>query len=196
MGLFREKIAMGVDIKHKKDRKVRRTKPKSQDIYTAQLVKLYKFLARRTDAKFNEVVLRRLYMSKINRPPMSLARLIRKMKHPERANKIAVVVGTITNDQRIFEVPKLKIVASHVTEKARERILKAGGEILTFDQLALTAPTGKNTVLLQGRRYARTANKHFGAPGKPNSHAKPFVRSRGRKFVVLVAEESQEVTRS
>merc|ERR1712000_451487 len=86
-------------------------------------------------------------MSKINRPPLSLARLVRNMKG-----------------------------------KARERILKAGGEILTFDQLALTAPTGKNTVLLQGRRYARTANKHFGAPGKPNSHAKPFVRSRGRKF--------------
>merc|ERR1711974_487961 len=28
---------------------------------------------------------------------------------------------------------------------ARERILKAGGEILTFDQLALRSPTGKNT---------------------------------------------------
>merc|ERR1711977_219691 len=171
MGLFRFEVAMGVDIKHKKDRKVRRTNPKSQDIYTAQLVKLYKFLARRTDAKFNEVVLRRLYMSKINRPPMSLARLIRKMKG-ERANKTAVVVGTITNDQRIFAVPKLKVCASHVTEKARERILKAGGEILTFDQLALAAPTGKDTVLLQGRRKAR----------EPNSSAKPFVRSKGRKF--------------
>merc|ERR1739849_44355 len=128
MGLFfRFKVAMGVDIKHKKDRKVRRTNPKSQDIYTAQLVKLYKFLARRTDAKFNEVVLRRLYMSQINRPPMSLARLVRKMKG-DRAEKIAVIVGTITNDSRIFEVPKLKVCASHVTEKARERILKAGGK--------------------------------------------------------------------
>jgi len=37
-----------------------------------------------------------------------------------------------------------------VTSGARARILKAGGEILTFDQLALKAPTGKNTVLLQG----------------------------------------------
>ena len=36
-----------------------------------------------------------------------------------------------------------------MTEKARERILKAGGEIMTFDQLALAAPTGKNTLLLQ-----------------------------------------------
>merc|ERR1712026_586365 len=62
-------------------------------------------------------------------------------------------------------VPKMTVVALHVSEKARERILKAGGEILTFDQLALRAPTGKNTVLLQGRRTARTASRHFGAPG-------------------------------
>ena len=32
----------------------------------------------------------------------------------------------------------------------RARILKAGGEILTFDQLALRAPKGQNTILLQG----------------------------------------------
>jgi large subunit ribosomal protein L18e len=144
------------------------------------MVKLYRFLARRTDAKFNEIVMRRLFMSKINQPVLSLARLSRKMKG--REDKIAVVVGPISNDLRIFKVPKLTVVALHVTEKARERILEAGGEILTFDQLALRAPTGKNTVLLQGRRTARTANKHFGAPGKPNSHAKPFVRSKGRKF--------------
>ena len=39
---------------------------------------------------------------------MSLARLVRKMKG-DRAEKIAVIVGTITNDSRIFEVPKLKV---------------------------------------------------------------------------------------
>merc|ERR1712011_70095 len=82
MGLFRFQLHrttnMGVDIKHKKDRKVRRTSPKSQDIYLAQLVKLYKFLARRTDAKSNNIILRRLCMSQIYRPPLSLARLIRK----------------------------------------------------------------------------------------------------------------------
>lgn len=38
-----------------------------------------------------------------------------------------------------------------MTEGVRARILKAGGEILTFDQLALQAPRGQNTVLLQGR---------------------------------------------
>merc|ERR1739844_727941 len=110
---------MGVDIRHNKDRKVRRTAPKSDDIYLRLLVKLYRFLARRTDAKFNDIVLRRLFMSKINRPPISIARLIRKMKGEDRAEKIAVL---------------------HVTEKARERILKAGGEVMTLDQLALKSP--------------------------------------------------------
>merc|ERR1711884_506782 len=182
MGENQDKPAMGVDIRHNKDRKVRRTAPKSEDIYLRLLVKLYRFLARRTDAKFNEIVLRRLFMSKINRPPISLARLIRNMKKEGREGKVAVVIGTVTNDLRIFKVPKLTVAALHVTEKARERILKAGGEVMTLDQLALRAPEGKNTVLLQGRRTARKANRHFGAAGKPNSHTKPLVRAKGRKF--------------
>ena len=37
-----------------------------------------------------------------------------------------------------------------MTEGARARIIKAGGEIMTFDQLALRSPKGQNTVLLQG----------------------------------------------
>lgn len=46
-------------------------------------------------------------------------------------------------------------------------LLQAGGEILTFDQLALLAPTGSNTVLLRGPKNSREAVKHFGpAPGE------------------------------
>ena len=60
---------------------------------------------------------------------------------------------------------------------------QAGGEILTFDQLALTAPTGSNTLLLRGPKSHREAVKHFGpAPGVPHSHTKPYVRSKGKKF--------------
>merc|ERR1711902_483615 len=141
-----------------------------------------RFLARRTDAKFNKIILRRLFMSKINRPPMGIARMGRNMKKAGNANKLAVCVGTVTNDLRIFDVPKMTLCALRVTEKARERILKAGGEIITFDQLALRAPTGKNTLMIQGPRKARTAERHFGAAGRPGSHVKPFVRSKGRKF--------------
>merc|ERR1719295_2456636 len=155
---------MGVDIRHNKDRKARRTEPKSQDIYLRLLVKLYRFLARRTEAKFNKIILKRLFMSSTNRAPLSLARIVRNLKK-DAANP-----------------DKITVCALHVTEKARDRILKAGGEIITFDQLALRAPLGQNTMLLQGPRKQREATKHFGAPGLPNSNAKPLVRSKGRKF--------------
>ncbi|XP_042639240.1 60S ribosomal protein L18 [Orycteropus afer afer] len=173
----------GVDIRHNKDRKVRRKEPKSQDIYLRLLVKLYRFLARRTNSTFNQVVLKRLFMSRTNRPPLSLSRMIRKMKLPGRENKTAVVVGTITDDVRVQEVPKLKVCALRVSSRARSRILKAGGKILTFDQLALDSPKGCGTVLLSGPRKGREVYRHFGkAPGTPHSHTKPYVRSKGRKF--------------
>lgn len=57
--------------------------------------------------------------------------------------RIAVVVGTVTDDLRLLEVPKLTVAALKVTETARARILAAGGKVLTLDQLVLLAPTGK-----------------------------------------------------
>uniref|UniRef100_A0A336L1V6 Large ribosomal subunit protein eL18 n=1 Tax=Culicoides sonorensis TaxID=179676 RepID=A0A336L1V6_CULSO len=174
----------GIDICHKWDRKVRRTAPKSLDVYLRLLVKLYRFLYRRTHKKFNKIILRRLFMSQINKPVISLQKVVRFMKVKAKdETTIAVCVGTVTNDDRMLTVPKLRICALRVTEKARARILKAGGEVLTFDQLALLAPTGKNTVLMQGKRNAREACTHFGkAPGVPHSYTRPYVRSRGRKF--------------
>ncbi|XP_059693630.1 large ribosomal subunit protein eL18 [Haemorhous mexicanus] len=175
---------MGIDIRHDKDRKVRRKEPKSQDIYLRLLVKLYRFLARRTNAPFNRVVLKRLFMSRSNRPPLALSRLIRMMRKPGRAGRTAVVVGTVTDDVRIQAVPKLQVCAPlRVTRGARTRILRAGGSILTFDQLAMATPKGKGTVLLSGPRKAREVYRHFGkAPGTPHSHTKPYVRSKGPKF--------------
>ncbi|KAL9341480.1 hypothetical protein Peur_064805 [Populus x canadensis] len=173
---------MGIDLKAGgKSKKTKRTAPKSDDIYLKLLVKLYRFLVRRTQSKFNAVILKRLFMSKINKAPLSLSRLITYTKGKE--GKIAVVVGTVTDDIRVYEVPTLKVTALRFTETARARIEKAGGECLTFDQLALRAPLGQNTVLLRGPKNAREAVKHFGpAPGVPHSQTKPYVRAKGRKF--------------
>ena len=63
-----------------------------------------------------------------------------------QGDKIAVIVGTVTDDKRVYDVPALKVTALRFTETARARILKAGGECLTFDHLALRAPLGQNTV--------------------------------------------------
>ena len=71
---------MGVDLDHRYDRKVVRRAPRSRNLYLLLLVKLYRFLARRTGSKFNQTILKRLFMSKTNRPPLSLSRLVRHMK--------------------------------------------------------------------------------------------------------------------
>ncbi|PAV20813.1 60S ribosomal L18 [Pyrrhoderma noxium] len=172
---------MGIDIAKHHVKKGHRTAPKSEDPYLLLLVKLYRFLARRTDSSFNKVILRRLFLSKINRPPISLSKITKETEStPERDSKTIVVVGTVTDDVRLQVVPKLSIAALRFTRSAKERILNAGGEILTLDQLALRAPTGTNTVLLRGKRNTREAVKHFGMG--PHKHKKPYTVSKGRKF--------------
>ena len=56
----------------------------------------------------------------------------------------------------------MTICALRFTSTARARIEKAGGECLTFDQLAMRAPTGSNVILLRGPKSHREAVKHFG----------------------------------
>merc|ERR1712158_171001 len=103
---------------------------------------------------------------------VKLYRLATKQKD----GKTSVVIGTITNDIRLHQVPKnMDIADLRVTEAARKRITAAGGKIRTLDELAQDAPLGQNTVLLQGPRSHREAIRHFGAPGVPKSHAKPYV---------------------
>ncbi len=175
---------MGIDLKaggRKATKKSGRTAPVSENLYLRLLVKLYRFLARRTDAKFNKVILKRLFSSRTNRPPMSIKTI---SKHLAKAggDKTVVVVGTVTDDVRFLDVPKLRICALRFSATARARILKAGGECLTFDQLALRSPLGENTLLLRGSKSHRKAARHFGAPGVAHSSVKPFVRSKGRKF--------------
>lgn len=115
----------------------------------------------RTESNFNKAVLRRLFMSRINRPPVSLSRAVANISEAQKG-KTVVVVGTVTDDNRLLTVPKLSIAALRFTATARARIEKAGGETLTLDQLALRAPTGANTLLLRGPKNAREAVKHFG----------------------------------
>jgi len=176
---------MGIDIKaggRKATKKTGRTEPVSENLYVRLLVKLYRFLARRTEADFNKVVLKRLCASRVNRYPLSIKAVSKFLARDGNEGKIAVAVGTITDDVRFLGVPKLSICALRFSDAARARILKAGGECLTFDQLALRAPTGEQTLLLRGCKSHRESARHFGAPGVKHSSVKPYVRAKGRKF--------------
>ncbi len=144
-------------------------------------------MARRTEAKINEVIHKRLNQSRLNRYPISVSRITRLLSKDHAApaagktkfnSRIVAVVGTVTNDIRLLNVPEgLRIVALRFTEQARVRINAAKGECLTFDQLAQLAPTGKNVLLIRGPRD-REAKRHFGLyPGQKGSHSAPRVRT-------------------
>ncbi|ONH79998.1 hypothetical protein BON23_1090 [Saccharomyces cerevisiae] len=172
---------MGIDHTSKQHKRSgHRTAPKSDNVYLKLLVKLYTFLARRTDAPFNKVVLKALFLSKINRPPVSVSRIARALKQEGAANKTVVVVGTVTDDARIFEFPKTTVAALRFTAGARAKIVKAGGECITLDQLAVRAPKGQNTLILRGPRNSREAVRHFGMG--PHKGKAPRILSTGRKF--------------
>jgi ribosomal protein L18E len=100
-------------------------------------------------------------MSRINRPPMSLSRIVGNLKNGNE-KKTVVIVGTVTDDVRLIEVPKVSVAALRFTAGARARIEAAGGQAITLDKLALEKPTGANTLLLRGPKNAREAVKHFG----------------------------------
>lgn len=181
-------VEMAVDLPFKQhQKKAGRSAPVSKNPYLKLLHQLYSYLGRKTDSKFNKTIEKRLCMSLTSRPPVSLSFIKQQLdkKTEEQKQRIVVVVGTITNDERLVDakVPKAKICALKFTQSAKERIIKAGGECMTFDQLALKTPLGKQTILLRGKKTAREVYRHFGkAPGKKGSHAKPYVRSKGRKF--------------
>lgn len=150
---------------------------------TLACLQLYRFLARRTDSKFNKVILHRLYMSKTNRPPLSISRIARQAALANKAvndSTTVVTVGAVTDDARLLDMPKLSVAALRFTKTARARIEQAGGECLTLDQLALRKPTGSNTLLLRGKKNAREAVRHFGMG--PHKNKKPYTISKGRKF--------------
>ena len=119
----------------------------------------------------------------------------------------------MTDDNRLLEVPKMTICALGFTATARARIEKAGGECLTFDQLALRAPTGSNVILLRGPKNAREAVKHFGfgphsgkvcintkwrlAELKPNKHCRSHTsRARAGNSRGRVVADGPRVSRS
>lgn len=101
-------------------------------------------MSRRTDSGTWAVILRRLVASRVNKPPVSLSKIIKHHSDKKQFDKdIAVIVATVTDDERILEIPKMNIAALKFTEAARARITKAGGVCMTLDELVKKCPTGK-----------------------------------------------------
>ena len=138
-------------------KKFNRSSSLSKNIYFEMIIKIYRFLTRRTISKFNCAVLKRLQMSRKNQPVISLSRLIRLSS--KNTSKIVVVIGKVLNDDRLAEIPKLSICALGLTNSTKSRIIAAGGNIITFDRLATENPIGKNTILIRGSKNQKKSKK-------------------------------------
>lgn len=73
--------------------------------------------------------------------------------------------------------------AHSVSSLPRSHILKAGGKILTFEQIALDTPKDCSTILLSGLCKGEEIYRHFGkTPEIPHCHTKPYLNVKGQKF--------------
>merc|ERR1711957_424133 len=108
MGLFNTtltKYRMGIDlVKRGRFKNKNKKCTRSNNLYNHLLIKLFTFLSRRTGSKFTATVLRRLLASRTMRPPVSLSRMIKHLKNTKH-DRTAVVVGTVTDDQRVLDMP-------------------------------------------------------------------------------------------
>jgi large subunit ribosomal protein L18e len=103
---------MGVDLDHRFDRKAVRRAPRSKNLYLLLLVKLYRFLARRTSSKFNKIILKRLFMSNTNRPPLSLSRLVRHMKKKgsDFLNRLDFFLNKFSSILKVVKIKQLLLL--------------------------------------------------------------------------------------
>merc|ERR1712113_103709 len=99
----------------------------------------------------------------LNRVALSYQKRIEQPNNNNNNDTIIVVVGKVTDDSRILTVPKgLKLCCLRISEPARKRIIEAGGEILTFDELPLKARAayrffaGKPRVRTEGRKWDKS----------------------------------------
>uniref|UniRef100_A0A8C4SC78 Large ribosomal subunit protein uL15/eL18 domain-containing protein n=1 Tax=Erpetoichthys calabaricus TaxID=27687 RepID=A0A8C4SC78_ERPCA len=82
-----------------------------------------------------------VYVQNTHKPLQALGSSISKMKLDECEGMIVALV-TVTNDVHFQNIPKLKVCTLTFTTRARNRILKAGGKVITFDQLTLASRKG------------------------------------------------------
>eukprot|EP00801_Mesodinium_rubrum_P010733 Mrub_10790.p1 GENE.Mrub_10790~~Mrub_10790.p1 ORF type:complete len:189 (-),score=47.98 Mrub_10790:73-639(-) len=144
---------------------------KGKNPYMKLLSNLYNEMSSKTQSAFNKIVAKRIMQSNSNRPAIILSNLVKTMKG--RENKVAVSVSNVVDDNlHYFVTPKLTVAALRFSESARTKIINAGGECITLDQLLQKDPLGKNVVLLRGKMYQKR-HQYFGLkPGQKGSDTK------------------------
>merc|ERR1712232_1232380 len=181
---------MGIDLKaggrrtgHKSSTKVIKT----QNPYTRLLIKLYKFLARRTDSKFCATVAKRLHMSKVNQPPIGLNRLAKYMTNKD--GKTAVIVGKVTDDEVQLGPVLVELKGGHAANPARL------GHLVVHVDVDLDEDNVVHLLIHRIEEWRDPLARAAPGRGKVNDHQ--LVAGRGQRlvergFVVVLRDAAPE----
>ena len=100
-----------------------------------------------------------------------------------KRNGNAVIVATLTDDKRTKSIPRgITVCALRFTDKAHAKVISAGGQCLTFDQLAVLAPKGFGCNLLRGHNTTQSKTKYASLTSSHKiTKLHPQIGSYGRK---------------
>jgi large subunit ribosomal protein L18e len=107
------------------------------------------------------------------RPVVKISKIVEDLAK-ESSEKVPIVVAKVLDDERLFELPALKIVALQWSKTAQRKIEANGGSIHTLDQFIKIAGALDSAVLISGDINKRNSAKFWGpAPGEKHSTALP-----------------------
>lgn len=155
-------------------------RPNTRNPQHVQLFNLFRRISENTKNETVHQITKRLTMSRSNRQPVKLSKLT------QHTGKIIVCIGKILDDEKVFEIPKLKIIALNFSREARNKIIRSGGEIYTLDQLFTVSSDLSDVVLVSGDRTHRKSYKYFGVAGQKGSTTYPRTtnpRNSGEKRI-------------
>lgn len=154
-----------------------RKEPKSKNVYLHALSDFYSKVANNTSILAIKKISKRLKMSKNDRQPVKISKIIEKLDGS--MDKVAIVVAKVLDDVSMIKLPPVKIVALQWSKAVKEKVEKYGGSISTLDQLFKVCPNMDDICLIAGDKFARKSARFWGpAPGEKHSETYPRVNKR------------------
>lgn len=149
-----------------------RKEPRSKNVYLHALSDFYSKVASNTSVLAIRKISKRLKMSKADRQPVKISKIVEELDGS--LDKVAVIVGKVLDDDRMIELPPVRIVALQWSKGVKEKVEKYNGSIVTLDQLFKLCQNMDDICLIAGDKFARKSTKFWGpAPGERNSTTYP-----------------------
>lgn len=152
--------------------------PKTQNSEILSLFKLFSIVASRSTHEEYRKIAMHLKKPRTQRAVVTLKQLVKDTA--ECPGKVAVVVTKIVGDDSVVVIPHpINVACLEISQSAKAKIEKYGGQVFKLDELFRVAPTPDAMVILQGDPSTRKSCHYFGVPGDRHNPAKPRVISTG-----------------